>query len=305
MPTGAMTDARAEGRGPALAASVTVVVVTFNSEDVIGDSLAKIPPGCEIHVVDNASTDGTRRIVEACGSVVRLSTMPRNVGFARACNHALRAVETPHALLLNPDAALDAAGLERLLSTMLTTPDLAILAPLFSDRAAQGGGAPTEAVLRDVPQVVGACMLIDVRKLAGIGFFDETFFLYYEDSDLCMRARAAGFRVCVARDVVAFHADGHSSSLMRKGDPLRQRLIAQSQSYFIEKHDPRGRRRILKKASAYLFTTIGCFIVGRWGRARERFARLRGTLGYLVRGPAVLHLNRLTRQKRPAPSRGR
>jgi GT2 family glycosyltransferase len=170
----------------------------------------------------------------------------------------------------------------------------------MASEAAVGAGQPAAdlgngsgAALQDVAEVTGSCMLLDMEKLRRIEFFDESFFLYYEDSDLCRRARPAGFRVCIAADAVATYRSGDSSSAMRTGDLLRERLLGQSYAYFTAKHHPRPRRRITRKALAHLSAGIGCLAAGRPARARMRFARMRGILEYLLSGSRALWANRL------------
>ena len=309
------------------ACAVTVIVVTFDSEEAIAACLAGLLDEYPVHVVDNASRDETlARIAAIDRPRLRVTQMARNEGFGRACNRALAEVSTAQALLLNPDAAISPAALARISSVMAATGDIAILAPRVLEaetasmpapgasesraRAAVGpvgsgagsGGVSQPAgafgngagaALCEVPEVTGSCMLLDMAKLRQIGFFDENIFLYYEDSDLCRRARAAGFRVCIAADAVATHRSGDSSSAMRKGDLLRERLLGQSYAYFTANHDPRPRRRMARKALAHLSAGIGCLAAGRPARARMRFARMRGILDYLLRGRRSLWANRL------------
>jgi GT2 family glycosyltransferase len=318
-------------------ASVTVIVVTFDSEGVIAACLAGIPAECPVHVVDNASEDGTLACIAALDRPrLRATQMPWNEGFGRACNHALREVATSQALLLNPDAAITPAALARLSANLAATSDVAIMAPRVietgpapspapaaepaSSGAAEPGrrtggadpvrwaGAPErrqEATLLDVPEVPAACMLVDMERLHQIGFFDESFFLYYEDSDLCWRARAAGFRVCIAVDEVATHRSGDSSSALRTGDLLRERLLGQSYAHFTAKHHPHPRRRVARKALGHLSGGLGSLLAGRVTRARKRFARMRGILEYVLIGPQALWANRLAERTRDsAPPEG-
>jgi N-acetylglucosaminyl-diphospho-decaprenol L-rhamnosyltransferase len=316
LPDGEAGDAPVSGAG-----AVTVIVVTFDSEEAIATCLDGIPGDCAVHVVDNASRDGTLdRVAAAERPGLRVTRMAQNEGFGRACNRALAEVSTRQALLLNPDAAITPAALARLSAMMAVTGNLAILAPRVTEtgaapaapvpspafaageREASGGRSlePTDSraagvwhKLHDVEEVTGSCVLLDMEKLRRIGFFDESIFLYYEDSDLCRRARAAGFRVCVATDVAAIHRSGDSSSAMRTGDLLRERLLGQSYAYFTAKHHPHPRRRNARKALAHLSAGLGCLVTGRRVRARARFARMRGILDYLLRGRRALWANRL------------
>src|SRR5215472_5413464 len=84
---------------------IGIVIVTYNSEAVIGSCLeAALQSGAEIVVVDNASSDGTRAVIVRHG--VRLLTNKSNLGFARAVNQGFSLLNCPYILLLNPDAVL-------------------------------------------------------------------------------------------------------------------------------------------------------------------------------------------------------
>src|SRR6185369_16128801 len=97
---------------------VTVVIVTYNSADVLGDGLASIElhaPGIRTIVVDNASEDGSVEVARS-SSFATLISSEENEGFSKANNRALRMVETEFALILNPDARLTSSTLPQLLA---------------------------------------------------------------------------------------------------------------------------------------------------------------------------------------------
>ncbi|MBX7187936.1 MAG: glycosyltransferase family 2 protein [Vicinamibacteria bacterium] len=226
-------------------ARVTVVVVTYNSADVLADCLASIElhaPGTRAIVVDNASTDGSAEAARAAGPFVTVLASPENEGFSKANNRALRTIDTEFALVLNPDARLTASTIPQLLSAadrlkasaalgprtvyedgrvqVSFGPDLSLAAEYRQRKLVKGvkSGAAWAieelrgllAAERQVDWISGSCMLLRMTAARDAGFFDERYFLYEEDADLCLRLRKAGGQVWLIPQAVVVHALGTS-----------------------------------------------------------------------------------------------
>lgn len=232
------------------AARFTIVVVTCNSADVLGDCLASM----ELHagdaraiVVDNASADASVEMVQAA----RFATLIRaesNEGFSKANNRALRTIETEFALILNPDARLTSSAIPQLLAAADRHEDAAAFGPktVYEDGRPQVSFGPDlgltaeyrqrklvkgvkagearaleelralTAAEREVDWVSGSCMLLRMSAARGAGFFDERYFLYEEDADLCLRLRRAGGKVMFIPQAVVIHELGTSMAKASK-----------------------------------------------------------------------------------------
>ena len=223
---------------------VTIVVVTYNSADVIGDCLASIErhgADSEVIVVDNASSDTTRDVARSTNRVTLIAS-PQNEGFSKANNRGLERVATEWALVLNPDARLTESTLPKLLAAADGAAGASALGPLtrYADgriqvsfgedlsplrevrqrrlvrgvRAAEAWAmeeiASLTSVERDVGWVSGSCMLLRTAEARAIGFFDPRYFLYEEDADLCLRLRRAGGRVRFVPSAEVIHVLGTS-----------------------------------------------------------------------------------------------
>jgi N-acetylglucosaminyl-diphospho-decaprenol L-rhamnosyltransferase len=256
---------------------VTVVVVTYNSADTIADCLASIElhgAGSTAIVVDNASSDATAQAIRAC-SLATLLRSDANEGFSKANNRALQVVETEFALLLNPDARLTASTLPHLLSAAdrhpkgaafgpRTThedggpqvsfgPDLNLVSEYRQRRLVKGvkAGVPwavaawsdASASERSVDWVSGSCMLLRMPAVRPLGFFDERYFLYEEDADLCLRLRKAGLEVVYVPPAVAIHALGTS---MAKSPASARDAYDASHLLYYRLHRPPWEEAILK-----------------------------------------------------------
>lgn len=227
---------------------LTVVVVSFNSAATIEACLDSVrrhgPSGTKVVVVDNASRDDTLARVRRRFPEVEVLANAENRGFARANNQALAQVATPHVLFLNPDCVVEADSLGRMVEALATRAEVGAVGPrtLNPDRTPQLSYGPdlrplaewrqrarVRAVKRRDPGTLrevdaetqrehepdwlsGSCLMARVRALRGAGGFDEGFFLYEEDADLCLRLRRAGFRLLFLPSAVVVHGLGHSAA---------------------------------------------------------------------------------------------
>ena len=216
---------------------VAIVTVTYNSAGVLPEFIRCIeaqtePEWCLI-VIDNASTDGSTSAIEAIGdSRILLVRNADNVGFARATNQGLRlakAADVEWALILNNDTSFAPEMLAQLLERAGQR-DASVYAPhivFASDPAVTwyGGGhfsstwgfratlegegkhnwepAGTERWVEFAP---GCCKLVALDRLNEDAFYDEDFFVYWEDVDRCWRWRSAGTRIRYLPQPVIRHA---------------------------------------------------------------------------------------------------
>jgi GT2 family glycosyltransferase len=207
----------------------------------------------EAVVVDNASIDGSQAIVAEFVPLVSMIANAENVGFARAVNQGLAATSAPRVLIMNPDCRLVAGAVAALGAELdqhefcaiagprILNPDGSVqgsargdpdmLTGLFGRTALLGRLMPrsgisrrnvvSEAAIRSGhPSVVvdwlsGACILARRDALAKMKGFDERYFLYWEDADLCRRLRAAGYHVRYVPGATAIHRVGYSSRTAR------------------------------------------------------------------------------------------
>jgi N-acetylglucosaminyl-diphospho-decaprenol L-rhamnosyltransferase len=251
---------------------LAIVIVSFNARDDLAATLASLhdaPPRVphRIVVVDNASTDGAADLVRARFPDVTVIAAGGNLGFARANNIGIRATGGEHVLLLNPDTVVPAGAVDALVARLDADSTIAAVGPRLVDAAgraelsfgslyspwteagrkltlaldARGVGLVRGWIDRATrtprePQwLTGACLL--VRRAAGdaVGWFDERYFMYAEDVDLCAALRAAGGRVVFVPDVEVVHLRGRSGA-SRPG-PTRDAWRA-SHLAFYEKHRP-------------------------------------------------------------------
>jgi N-acetylglucosaminyl-diphospho-decaprenol L-rhamnosyltransferase len=200
-------------------------------------------------VVDNASRDETAAAARAAGAGVIVND--KNEGYGRANNQGVRAAtDADWCLIINPDAVLDVDCVRLLLHGARRHLRAAILVPRLMEpdgRTFEHGSSvlsrapPDQAEYvadgdRVMPFVSGACMLVRRSAFLDVGGFDENIFLFYEDDDLCLRARQAGFTIVRIDSAIARHVRGGSSA-PSPGRIFRSRWHqAWSRSYVCRKH---------------------------------------------------------------------
>lgn len=221
---------------------VFAAIVNYDRADMTVDavrSLRSHHPRLDIAVIDNGSPEpGPTLLREHLSGDIRLVTLGANGGYAAACNMAIRIAEAegyPFAWLLNNDLEFDAPILDSLLNALAADDRNAAVTPVTvtvddPPTVLSAGvrlrlplaqarhllyGAPLSAVPSGVVPVDaldGACMLVAMRAVRSVGGFDEGFFMYWEDTEWALRARAAGWRIVVDRRVHVRHGLARSST---------------------------------------------------------------------------------------------
>lgn len=242
---------------PGAAVTVSVVVVSFNTCALLRRCLLSLAQqhhaiAVDIIVVDNASTDGSAAMVAEVFPHIRLIRSAVNLGFAAANNLAFASCRGPFVALLNPDAHLPPGTLDVAVARMRAMPEVGLAGGRLRDEhgRAQPSGRMFPSLLNELlvisgmavrhphsklfgrfdrtwadPQlpaqvdwVPGAFTIIRRGALDRVGGFDERFFLYYEEVDLCRRIAGAGYQVWYWPDLEVTHVGGASSKTVTATD---------------------------------------------------------------------------------------
>lgn len=250
---------------------LSIIIISYNTRDLLKKCLESIINGLkdskideltEIVVVDNASTDGSVETVKKLtnskinGLTIRLIKNNENLGFARAVNQALRVATGKSILLLNSDSEVKRGALNCLLTFEkerrpaivgakllnpngmvqpsvfhLPTIKRAIEEYWFGKKGSFSKYIPLGKNASEVEAVSGGAMLISREVFDRIGFFDEKYFMYFEDLDYCRRARTAGYKVYYLPGAEVVHEHGASGRGLAKADDQWRRLIPSSKIY--------------------------------------------------------------------------
>ncbi len=253
---------------------ISVIIVNHNGEEHMRrclESLRSSGPEIEILVVDNASSDGSLDMVREIFPEARVFEQNRNLGFGAANNLAAKEARGESLLLLNADAWLEAGALQLLHERLRREDRLALVAPalfypdgrrqfVWSPERGVAGEAlqqlrnPFEkqgwahgATMRHLSRLVGrlwftaACVLVRSDAFAAVGGFDEMFFMYFEDVDLCVRLENAGWRLAQEPDAVVHHAGGFARH------PHVDDVYRPSQLRYYALHRPQWETRLVER----------------------------------------------------------
>jgi len=229
---------------------LSIIIVSWNIKDFLRRCLSSIyknpPAGAfEIFVVDNNSNDGTVEMIKKEFPDAILIENNKNLGFARANNQALRVSKDRYALLLNPDTEVLAGTLDGLINFMDNHPFCGALGckivysngnlqrscrsfptllsefwrnttldTLFPKNKLIGKyhiGYWEHNDIREVEQLMGACIMARRKTLEETGLLDEQYFMYYEEVDLCYRIKKAGWKIYFTPEAEIIHYAKQSS----------------------------------------------------------------------------------------------
>ena len=223
---------------------LSIIIVVWNTREMTRKCLESIQGADPEHrwdviVIDNASQDGTSSMIRSFFPWVRLIVNKENLGFGRANNLALREVTTEFALLLNSDASLTSEAVSRFLQFMKDHPEAGVAGGqlVYPDGRLQNSIVSFPSLLTEmtnksllqilfperypskrlhfegpleVDSVIGAAMMLRMEAIRSAGYFDEDYFLFLEETDLCFRVRKEGWKVFFLPDARIVHAQGVS-----------------------------------------------------------------------------------------------
>lgn len=296
---------------------LAAIVVNWNRRQDVLECLASLAasegPSVDLLVVDNASVDGSVEAIRERFPTAWLYASERNLGFAEGNNIALRhALERgyEYVLLLNNDAVIAPDAIGTMLALMREQPEIGIVAPAVYYRQrpeviwSAGGGidwsdgsvgsdyyqarsADLPATAWDCAHVSGCCMLVRCAAIREAGLLDPRFFMYFEETEWCVRIARRGYRIVVSPRAAAWHAidpdaqegspriayymtRNHLLFLWATGAPWRARVatilrqVRTVASLFIRPHTPaRARGRVP------MMRAMRDFALGRFGPLSE------------------------------------
>lgn len=232
----------------------SIIIVSFNTREVLRECLQSVVRDAahlsvEILIVDNSSSDGSPEMIEHEFPQARLIRSAINLGFGAANNIALQQATGRYFVLLNSDAFFEPGALELAIRHMDQTPGCGLGGGrlIGRDGSWQPSSRSFHSLLRDaivmtglaghfpksklfghfdrtwadihqpasVDWVPGAFSIVNPAALAKTGAFDPAFFLYYEEVDLCLRIKQAGYSVWYWPDIVVVHIGGESSRQLK------------------------------------------------------------------------------------------
>lgn len=282
---------------------LSIIIVNWNTRDLLRDALASLPASCgelatEVFVVDNASADGSPDMVATEFPDCRLINAPGNIGFSRGNNLALPQTTGDFVLLLNPDTVCKPGSLVHLVEFARTKENVGVVGPrlMSADNSPtiSFGFFPTprfhwlgfidpwrllpgkyfqERVIiipdannpsQKVDYIAGACFLVPRPALNLVGSLDERFFMYFEETDWCLRAHRAGLQNWFFAGCEVVHLEGQAAELASHFSILQ---FQKSYRLYVEKNLGRGHLFNFRLAQFFEYGTKALL---RWLAPRNR-----------------------------------
>ena len=187
---------------------LTVVIVTFKSDEIILNCLKSIPQEIPVIVVENSNDHDFKKKVENSFKNINCILTGENKGYATANNIGLNLVKTKYALVLNPDTLLDKNAINNFLKTAESLKEFWLIGP-GNDQMIDINFK--EDNIKEVDNLKGFAIFFNMSKFND-KYFDENFFLFFEEIDLCRRVKKNNGKIYLDKRILINHIGGSSVS---------------------------------------------------------------------------------------------
>jgi len=223
--------------------NLTFIIVTFKSDHVIHECIKSLPKDSNIIIIENSNSLEFKKKLEAKYSKINV-IVQENTGMGSANNKGIKLCKTDYAFVINPDVKFYKNTIDELITLSSKHNDYSILAPISDDIQYPNYKIKNKKLQNNdleflsVDSVDGYAMLINKNKFQDNFFFDENFFLYLENDDLCLRKKKENNKIYISKKAKINHLGGKSHS------PIYEKEIEFSRNwhwmwskfYFNKKH---------------------------------------------------------------------
>ena len=213
---------------------ISIVIVTFKSEDIISKCLKSIPNDIKVIIVENSKNEKFKKDLENKYKNVDCILTGSNRGYAAANNIGLNIVKTKYALVLNPDCILEHETIRNFFITANKVQDFHLIGPA-QDQMINMDFKNNDFI--EVENLKGFAIFFNMSKFSN-KFFDENFFLYFEEIDLCKYVKKNNGKIYLDKNIVIKHEGGSSVKKLKKIELEKNRNWhwMWSTFYFHKKH---------------------------------------------------------------------
>ena len=280
---------------------LTIIIVIYNSTDKIIDLLHQLN-NFEIIIVNNGKNEHVISKIKAHKNVKSIISKEKNIGFGRGVNFAFENIDSKYFLVLNPDMSIHENDILKLLDIIINDKSCGIVSPLISSDSDSFGAFPEKGkgVERNLNQIKCSKMLdentpsgnccVDVTKgcvllinsvfFKKVGMFNEKFFLFWEEIDLCKKFRKAKLSVILVPEIKVIHEEGTSSKNNLSNFIIR--TFNKEISPLIYFKSKKLNLNLLVKILKYFFRTFSYLIILNLKNSLKNFLKLIATLSYIV-----------------------
>tara|TARA_B100002051_G_scaffold275941_1_gene321661 strand:- start:264 stop:1157 length:894 start_codon:yes stop_codon:yes gene_type:complete len=200
---------------------LTVIIVTFKTnEDILYNCINSISKDVNIINIENSNDTSHKKKIEQKYNNVKVILSGKNLGYGGGNNLGIQKSETRYILISNPDVVYNNNFFEEVKNYLKDDLNFSIIGPSYNDEKILSYGSFDLSKnsnefdkfhLKEVDWVVGCTMLLDTKKINENFYFDENFFLYFEEADLCRRIKLKGGRIYTSSKLLVDHY-GHKGS---------------------------------------------------------------------------------------------
>jgi len=197
--------------------NLTFVIVTFKSNHIIHECIESLPKDSNIIIIENSNNLELKKKLEEKYSKINV-IVQENSGMGSANNKGIQLCKTDYAFVINPDVKFYENTMQELITLSSRYNDYSILAPISDDTKYPNYKIRNKSIRNNDPDflnvdsVDGYAMLINKNKFSDNIYFDENFFLYLENDDLCLRKKKENKKIYVAKKAKIHHLGGKSHS---------------------------------------------------------------------------------------------
>jgi len=217
---------------------ITVIITSFHSGKKILDCINSIDENVQIIVVENSNNQLLKDEIQSKYNNVNCILSKENLGYGAGNNLGLSKVETNYALIINPDVTLENNAINNFFLSINKVKNFGIIAPISKKEKYSNFNLQDDKDIKEVKNVKGFAMFLNMKNLKKLDFFDDNFFLYFEEIDLCKRLQDNDIKIYIDPTIQVNHLGGasHNPELNKPMELSRNWHWMWSSFYFHKKH---------------------------------------------------------------------
>ena len=217
---------------------ITAIITSFHSKEKIFNCLNSIGESIKIIVIENSNDQSLKKEISSKYNNVDCILSKENLGYGAGNNLGLSKVDTNYALIINPDVILKKDTLDKFFLAIKKVENFGIIAPLSKSEKYKNFNIDNDSSIKEVENVKGFAMFLNMKNLKKVNFFDESFFLYFEEIDLCKRLRNQNIKIYIDPSIEVSHLGGasHDININKPMELSRNWHWMWSTFYFHKKH---------------------------------------------------------------------
>jgi len=265
---------------------ITAVITSFKSGNKIFDCVNSINPEIKILVVENSNDNDLKIRLNKDYKNVECILSKDNLGYAKGNNLGLENVNTKFALIINPDAKLEKNAINNFFISAKNKPNFSIISPMIQEGQNKNDLTNSENNLVEVETVKGFAMFLNLEQFKDIGFFDDKFFIYFEEIDLCRRLRGKSKKIFLDSNIIVYHPKGgsHDDDINFEMELSRNWHWMWSTFYFHKKYEGffLSFVKSLPKLFSALFKFLIFLIILKKEKKKIYYSRLSGLINSIL-----------------------